>query len=1201
MVWLKRTLLALFALLLLAVAGVALFVVTFDPNAHRERITAFVAEGLGRSFRLEGDVRLSLYPWLGVSADGIEIGNAAGFGPEPMLSAGRIAVRARLLPLLWSRLELDTVRLEGAVINLAVNEQGANNWQGLGAPAAAPTLAAGADADAGTAPPAPAPSPAPTPAPSPTPTLPFAVVAVAGLEVSGLELRFDDRQAGQRFLLQGFEARTGALAAGEPVPVTARGRFEASAPALAGDFLLEGTVHHDAAAGRLTSPLSLGVDLKGERLPGGKARIDARAKVEASDGGEQITLTGLDLRGLEHTLVADLAARLRPGAAPAVSGRLEAAGPDLAVLFRAFADPELAADLARLPERAFEARLTAEIDPAAGRFNVPELRARILGADVEGKAAQAGELVTAEFRARGPDLPALLRALGASGLGGGLPLSGLGAVLAEQAVPRAFEVDARLSAQASGAALELPRLEAELLGARIEVTELSVAGLAAAAPTLRGSVNAEGTHLSALLAALGAWSGQPDDPLARAAISLAADGTSPFRLRTRLDLAPGAGRFGLEGLDLGLPGITAVGSVSGEGEALTGTLEVTGDRPQRLLAAFGQTDLGERLERFQLSLPIAREGPRLRIAPLALSAALSAPAAGQGPGELALRTQVAADTAAGDYQLDDLTLTGLGMNIAGAFKATGVGQGALGLRTLEARLDAPVFDLRRVLTALGQTLPPMADAKALTAVGLTFQASTVGESVQVRDLALSLDGARITGTLDLRRLAGPDLGFRLAADTLDLDRYLPPGEQTAVSPEAAAAGAATEIPIDTLRGLVLDGEARVGRLRMAGLALAEVVLRIEAAQGRITAEPLTAELYEGSYQGKVGIDATGDVPALTIDSRLTGIQAGPLLEDLQGESRLSGRGDVSLALTARGASTAALTRSLTGDIRIDFRDGAIRGVNIGKLLRALESGSFTGQAEESTDFAELAATIRCSEGVCNNDDLKLTSPLLRVSGQGTVVNLTNDTIDYHLRAELLGTALGRGGERLALLEGVPVPIHVKGQTAEPRYVVNLGGLLEEKAKDELGRLLQRKLGVGALGGAAAGAAAAGAAAALLGAPEAAAPAPAAPAAAAPAPAEAPAAIEPPAPAAVEAAAAAAPEPTPALAAEPAAVEAAPAAAEPAPAEPAPAATPAAVDATATEPAPADAPAAEVEVAPGEEEATGATSATVDGEPVNGEP
>jgi len=1071
MIWLKRVLLALFGLLLLAVAGVALFLVTFDPNAYRAQIISAVEQRLGRSFRLEGNVELSLYPWLGVTADGIEIGNAEGFGPEPLLRAGRVAMRARLLPLIRSRLEMDTVRLEGAIINLAVNEAGVANWQGLTGPAPA---VAGVD---GPAPSAPTRVAAPTAASTPAPTLPFAVLAIGGVDITDLRLQFEDRQQQRRYLLSDFDARTGLLAAGEPVPLEAMGRFEASQPELAGAFTLGGTLQHDLSAGRFKmQPLTLGVDLTGPQLPQGKARIDAVGNLLATDGGRQLELTGLQVNGLAHTLKADLKALLREDSAPAVAGMLEAAGPDLAVLFRAFADPVLAADLARLPERAFEARVLADIDPRAGRFDVPQLTLKALGTRIEGKAAQTGETVAAELRGQGPDLPALLRALGAAGLGAGLPLSALGDVLTQQDAPRPFSLDARLSAGRAGATLQLPRLEAELLGARLVADGLSLAGLDRGAPVVQGEVSAEGTHLSALLAAAGALSGEAGAPLARAAASLAAGGASPFSLKAGLDLDPGRGRLGLEGLDLRLPGISAGGSLKANGDAVEGTLKISGEQPRRLLAAFGQAELGERLEHFELSLPVQGQGTRLRITPLDLKAAFVAGQGGQGPMELRLRSVASADTAAGDYAFDDFALTGLGMNVTGALKATGVGQGTLGVKALEGRLDAPVFDLRQVVGALGQTLPPMADARALTAVGLTLQVHSAAESAKVSDVVLLLDGARIAGDIDLRSLQGPNARFRLQADSLDLDRYLPPGEGAAATPEAVAAGAATEVPVALLRGLVLDGEVRIDKLRMAGLALGEVVLTVKAADGQITAEPLSAQLYEGSYQGSVAIDATGEVAALRIDSSLTGIQAEPLLEDLQGRSRLRGRGDVTLKLAAQGAMTEALRRSLTGEIRIDFRDGAIKGVNIGKLLRGLESGSFAGAREEATDFAELGATIRCTQGVCANDDLSLKGPLLRVSGQGTVVNLGDDTIDYHLQAVLVGTALGQGGKELALLDGVPIPIRVKGRTTDPRFIIDFGRLLEQKAKEELRRQIERRLGSDLPGGAvpAVGAAAAAA-------------------------------------------------------------------------------------------------------------------------------
>jgi AsmA protein len=1062
MIWLKRALLALVAIILIAVAGVAIFLATFDPNAYKDDLIAAVEQRTGRSLRLDGNVELSLYPWLGLTADGIELGNAEGFGPEPFLKAGRIAVRTRLLPLIWRRLEMDTVRLEGAVINLAIDEQGRSNWADL----------AGAPAAAGGTPEATAPMPVAEDEPGSQGGMPLAALAIGGVDISNLSFTFDDRQQGSRLALTDFNASTGALSLGEPVPFKAAGHIEANQPALSGDFSLESTLVYDLSAERFElRPLTFVADLTGKQLPDGKARLEALANVVIADGGQHLELNGVKLSGLSHEATAEVKADLRNGDAPAVNAQVHASGPDLAILFRAFADPELAADLARLPDRAFAADVVADVDPAAGRFDVPTLSVKVLGTTVDGKASQSGDAVNASLRAAGPDLPALLRAVGSAGLAGEAPLAAVGAALAKHGAPKAFSIDSEITAKISGAALALPRFEADVLGAKVSASGLSVAGLDKGGMALSGPISAEGKDVSNLLAAAGALSGDKDDPLAQAAASLKAGGDSPFRVKAGIDLDPAKGRFGLDGLDAALLGITASGNVKGSGDALEGAIKVVGDKPARLLTAFGQADLARRLERFELSLPVKGEGSRMQLTPLSLSARLAGPELKQGPVDLAASSAITADTAAGDYRLEDISLTGLGMNVKGRVDASGVGEGALGVRKLDASLDVPVFNLRQVLTTLGQQLPEMADGKALTAVGLKASAQTAGESAKVSGLALSLDGANITGNLDVRSLEGPDATFRLAADTLDLDRYLPPGQKTAATPEAAAAGAATELPVELLRGLALDGEVKVGKLKMSGLTLNDILLTVKAAKGKITAAPLAAKLYEGSYQGSVGIDATGEVPALAISSKLVGIQAEPLLNDLSGKSRLRGRGDVTMDLTARGATDQALTRSLTGDIRMDFRDGAIKGVNIGKLMRQLESGSFSGVPSESTDFAELGGTVKCNQGVCNNDDLSLKSPLLRITGEGTVVNLTNDTIDYTLKTVLVDTAAGQGGKDLSMLKGVTIPIRVKGPTSDPKYAIDFGSLLKQKAEEEVKKQIGKKLGIDLLGGAAGGEAA----------------------------------------------------------------------------------------------------------------------------------
>ena len=60
----KYTLLGLGALILLVVAGVAVFALTFDPNRYKGEIERLAKEQTGRTLRIKGDIKLAFWPSL---------------------------------------------------------------------------------------------------------------------------------------------------------------------------------------------------------------------------------------------------------------------------------------------------------------------------------------------------------------------------------------------------------------------------------------------------------------------------------------------------------------------------------------------------------------------------------------------------------------------------------------------------------------------------------------------------------------------------------------------------------------------------------------------------------------------------------------------------------------------------------------------------------------------------------------------------------------------------------------------------------------------------------------------------------------------------------------------------------------------------------------------------------------------------------
>jgi len=387
---------------------------------------------------------------------------------------------------------------------------------------------------------------------------------------------------------------------------------------------------------------------------------------------------------------------------------------------------------------------------------------------------------------------------------------------------------------------------------------------------------------------------------------------------------------------------------------------------------------------------------------------------------------------------------------------------------LSGNLELAEFNLRKWMGDHAMSLPPMADPNTLTRVAARVKLQGEGGMTRMDDLMLRLDESQLNGSASLR---GSAIGFNLNLDTIDVDRYLPQGDgekqqeksESAKSGSTKAAAKSEEslLPVETLRKLNIDGVMTVGRLTINKLLMEQVKLILKAKDGQLSLDQQVGRFYQGGYQGVAAVDARGKVPKVRADAAANGIQLGPLLKDISGNERLTGKGRFSAKLNTQGNSTDAFKRSLAGNLDFRFEDGALKGINAAKVIREAkarlkgETISKSGEPEQ-TDFSELSGSGVITSGVIRNRDLLAKSPYLRVTGAGDV-DLVQERLDYLIEAVVVKSAKGQGGEGLEELEGIVIPVRLTGPLASPNYKVNWEKVLLESQKGKVKEQIQEKL------------------------------------------------------------------------------------------------------------------------------------------------
>ena len=116
------------------VAGIALLLVIaaillpklIDPNHYRAEISKLVYEKTGLTLKINGTISWSLFPWLGLSIENLSI---AGIQQSKLAELDSAEVSVKLLPLLRKKVEIQTARFTGLDLNLIRHKDGHGNWE----------------------------------------------------------------------------------------------------------------------------------------------------------------------------------------------------------------------------------------------------------------------------------------------------------------------------------------------------------------------------------------------------------------------------------------------------------------------------------------------------------------------------------------------------------------------------------------------------------------------------------------------------------------------------------------------------------------------------------------------------------------------------------------------------------------------------------------------------------------------------------------------------------------------------------------------------------------------------------------------------------------------------------------------------------------------------------------------------------------
>lgn len=127
--WIKHILITVVALIVMAVCGLAAFVLSFDPNSYKNALQVMVQQRTDRQLVISGDLKVLLFPKIAIQAREVSLSEKAS--PEIFASVDDFRATIAILPLLTNQLVIEQIDVSGLKAQVLRSSMGSFNFDDL--------------------------------------------------------------------------------------------------------------------------------------------------------------------------------------------------------------------------------------------------------------------------------------------------------------------------------------------------------------------------------------------------------------------------------------------------------------------------------------------------------------------------------------------------------------------------------------------------------------------------------------------------------------------------------------------------------------------------------------------------------------------------------------------------------------------------------------------------------------------------------------------------------------------------------------------------------------------------------------------------------------------------------------------------------------------------------------------------------------
>lgn len=379
------------------------------------------------------------------------------------------------------------------------------------------------------------------------------------------------------------------------------------------------------------------------------------------------------------------------------------------------------------------------------------------------------------------------------------------------------------------------------------------------------------------------------------------------------------------------------------------------------------------------------------------------------------------------------------LNVTGrdafTFAWTGLVNGKTG--NADGTIDFNASDLPMTLKAAGQEVGfPKGTGKNAQIKGV----------VKVRDgkntltkATFGLDQNIFQGQAELAFNDLPYIAADLTAGALDFSAYASGEDDTEGSGGGGSSDGSSGWSKEPIRITGLDAIdadinfiAKSVNLGVSELGRTDVKLRLRSGAVKLTLREVRA--FDGAITGVVGFTG-GNAVSFTSDITAKGVQLEPLLGRFLDMHKLTGSGNTSMKMSGSGGSLYQIMHSLSGDGNLRIDNGSFKGIDLAAMMRNLKQAF--GGFEGATEFTSLTGTFTMVDGVLQNVDMLMVSPLFKAEGKGRI-NVGEQNMSYTVTPSTLSEDAQ-----------FSVPVQISGPWSNLSFKPDMAGLVDLLAGEEL--------------------------------------------------------------------------------------------------------------------------------------------------------